>query len=152
MELSARHGGHEGTAGATLDRSPVSSDENRPSASGFDGYSGPVEKSQQQRLATNEAMFREVNERIREISDTFGHDDETHEFLCECSDPDCTQRVVLTRAEYEQVRSDPARFVVAKGHAMPEIESVVDRAKDHVVVEKEGPAAHVAIHLDTRNP
>ena len=32
---------------------------------------------------------------------------------------------------------------------MPEIESVVAQADDHVVVEKEGTAADVAIHLDT---
>jgi hypothetical protein len=32
---------------------------------------------------------------------------------------------------------------------MPEIESVVQQAKDHVVVEKEGVAADIAIHLDT---
>jgi hypothetical protein len=108
-----------------------------------------VEKPQQQRLAMNEALFREVNERIREISDSFGQDDSTYDFLCECSDPTCTKRVVLTRAEYEEVRSDATRFVVAKGHAMPEIETVVERAKDHVVVEKEGAAADVAIHLDT---
>lgn len=110
---------------------------------------GPVEKPQQQRLAINEALFREVNERIREISDSFSQDDSTYDFLCECSDPNCTKRVVLTRAQYEEVRSDATRFVVAKGHAMPEIESVVERAKDHVVVEKEGAAADVAIHLDT---
>jgi hypothetical protein len=32
---------------------------------------------------------------------------------------------------------------------MPEIESTVEQAEDHVVVEKEGTAADVAIHLDT---
>jgi 5-bromo-4-chloroindolyl phosphate hydrolysis protein len=110
-----------------------------------------VEKPQQQRLALNEALFREVNERIREISDTFVQDDATHHFLCECSDPGCTKRVVLTRAEYEEVRSDPTRFVVAKGHVLHEIEAVVERAEDHVVVEKEGAAADIAIHLDTPN-
>lgn len=97
----------------------------------------------------NEALFRDVNERIREISDSSGQKDATYDFLCECSDPGCTERVVLTRAEYEHVRSDSTRFVVAKGHALPEVESVVKRAKDHVVVEKEGVAADVAIHLDT---
>ena len=99
----------------------------------------------------NEVLFKEVNERIREISDGFGRDDETYDFLCECSDAGCTKRVVLTRAEYEDVRSDPTRFVVAKGHVMHEIEAVVERADDHVVVEKEGAAADVAIHLDTPN-
>jgi hypothetical protein len=111
-----------------------------------------MDESQQKRLARNEALFREVNERIREISDNFGDDDGTHPFLCECSDPGCTEKVVLTRAEYQEVRSDPTRFAVAKGHVLPEIESVVERAHDHVVVEKEGAAADIAIHLDTSNP
>jgi hypothetical protein len=108
-----------------------------------------MERAQEERLAMNEALFRDVNERIREISDTFGQKDATYDFLCECSDPACAERVVLTRAEYEHVRSDSTRFVVAKGHAVPEVESVVERAKDHVVVEKEGAAADIAVHLDT---
>ncbi|MBA3734409.1 MAG: hypothetical protein H0W90_04295 [Actinobacteria bacterium] len=107
-----------------------------------------MEKEQEQRLAMNEALFRDVNERIREISDTFGQKDATYDFLCECSDPECAERVVLTSAEYEHVRAVSTRFVVAKGHAMPEIESVVEQAKDHVIVEKEGEAADVAIQLD----
>ena len=107
-----------------------------------------MEKKQEQRLALNEALFRDVNERIREISDSFGQKDSTYDFLCECSDAECAERVVLTAGEYEFVRADSTRFVVAKGHAMPEIESVVDQAKDHVVVEKEGAAADVAVHLD----
>jgi hypothetical protein len=108
-----------------------------------------MERGQQERLAMNEALFRDVNERIREISDTFGQEDATYDFLCECSDPACAERVVLTRAEYEDVRSDSTRFVVAKGHAVPEVESVIKRAKDHVVVEKEGVAADIAVRLDT---
>jgi hypothetical protein len=111
-----------------------------------------MEKKQDERLALNEALFREVNERIRAISDTFGQKDETYDFLCECSDPLCAERVVMTSAEYEYVRADPTRFVVAKGHVMPEVESVVERAKDHVVVEKEGAAADIAIRLDQSSP
>jgi hypothetical protein len=107
-----------------------------------------MEEGQERRLAMNEALFRDVNERIREISDTFGQRDATYDFLCECSDPECAERVVLTAAQYEHVRADSTRFVVAKGHAMPEIESVVEQAKDHVIVEKDGTAADVAIHLD----
>jgi hypothetical protein len=111
-----------------------------------------LEKEQERRLALNEALFREVNERIRAISDTFGQKDETYDFLCECSDPMCAERVVMTSAEYEYVRADPTRFVVAKGHVLPEVESVVDRAKDHVVVEEEGEAAYIAIRLDQSTP
>lgn len=108
-----------------------------------------MDRAQEERLALNEALFRDVNERIREISDTFEQADATYDFLCECSDPSCSERVVLTPAEYEHVRAEPTRFVVAKGHALPEIESVVEQARDHVIVEKEGAAADVAVRLDT---
>jgi hypothetical protein len=107
-----------------------------------------MEEAQEERLALNEALFRDVNERIRAISDTFGQKDATYDFLCECSDPMCAERVSMTAAEYEYVRSEPTRFVVAKGHVLPEVESVIDRAKDHAVVEKEGAAADIAIRLD----
>jgi hypothetical protein len=107
-----------------------------------------MDKGQEQRLALNEALFREVNERIRAISDSFGQKEATYDFLCECSDPMCTEKLVMTSAEYEYVRAGPTRFAVAKGHALPEIESVVDAAEDHVVVEKDGEAADIAIRLD----
>jgi hypothetical protein len=67
-------------------------------------------------------------------------------------EPKGAERVVMTSAEYEYVRADPTRFVVAKGHVLPEVESVVDRAKDHVVVEEEGEAAYIAIRLDQSTP
>jgi len=95
---------------------------------------------------------RSIGDKTIEVLRTLaGREDATYDFLCECSDPSCTKKVVLTRAEYERVRADSTRFVVAKGHALPEIEAVVEHAKDHVVVEKEGAAADVAIHLDTTN-
>ena len=40
-----------------------------------------MEKKQEERLALNEALFRDVNERIREISDSFGQKDSTYDFL-----------------------------------------------------------------------
>jgi len=40
--------------------------------------------------------------------------------------------------------------VLARGHAAPEIEQVVARDTDHVVVEKQGLAARVAAKLDPR--
>ncbi len=103
------------------------------------------------RLARNEALFREVNERIADLAHGFGRD-EAYEFLCECADLTCTERVALTAAEYEHVRSDGTTFVLAPGHANPEIEKVVARQDDdHVVVEKVGVAGAVAAELDPRD-
>ena len=44
------------------------------------------------RIGKNEALFREVNERIRELTS----DERDAEFLCECGDPSCTKPIPLT--------------------------------------------------------
>lgn len=84
------------------------------------------------RLARNQALFREVNERVEDMASGRG----PVEFLCECSRTDCIETIELTVAEYEQVRADSARFVIKTGHDLPEIERVVARHVGWVVVEK----------------
>src|SRR3954454_21912327 len=103
-----------------------------------------------ERLARNEAFFREVNERIRDISDQYVSDGHVYEFLCECADTSCTDRIRLTSAEYEGIRSDSKQFVLAPGHALSAIEAVVEVQAEHVVVEKIGTAAEVVEALDPR--
>jgi hypothetical protein len=102
-----------------------------------------------ERLAKNESFFRQVNERIKDVAEGF-EGAENYEFLCECSDAACTERIPLSREEYEWVRSEPTRFVLARGHVAPEIEQVVERETDHVVVEKRGLAARISAKLDPR--
>ncbi len=104
------------------------------------------------RIGLNEAVFREVNERISEVAVSLGGDDHLHEFLCECAAPGCTERITLTLREYEHVRSEATRFVLAPGHrhVVTEIENVVERNDGHVVVEAVGAAAEVAAELDPR--
>lgn len=36
--------------------------------------------------------------------------------LCECSDEDCTEILLLTFTEWRQARSDPQRFVTLPDH------------------------------------
>jgi hypothetical protein len=102
-----------------------------------------------ERLAKNESFFRQVNERIRDVAETFQVAD-AYEFLCECANAGCTERIELSRAEYEWVRAKPARFVLAPGHTAPEIEHVVEKDHNHVVVEKLGIAGQIAAKLDPR--
>jgi hypothetical protein len=108
-----------------------------------------VESESQERLARNEAFFRQVNERINDVADRV-QGDHAHDFFCECANPECTERITLTTAEYEWVRANPTRFVLAPGHIAPEIEHVVEREDDHVVVEKVGLAGRIAAELDPR--
>ena len=106
-----------------------------------------MESESQERLARNEAFFRQANERINDAS---ASGDDGHQFFCECADPRCTERITLTTADYEWVRAKPTRFVLARGHVAPEIEHVVEREGDHVVVEKHGIAARIATKLNPR--
>jgi hypothetical protein len=112
-----------------------------------------VNKSEE-RLGRNEAIFREINERTRSLQERFGPEDPTtsyEEFLCECGDQLCVERVKLTVAEYESVRAEPRQFVVRPGHSVPRVERIVDENDRYVVVIKLGDSAEVAADRDPRS-
>jgi hypothetical protein len=100
----------------------------------------------------NEALFREVNERIEDVGTTLLPDDQPMEFLCECDDRDCVEKVSATRAEYEAIRAVGTHFVVLPGHEDPAVEHVVHQTERFLVVEKEGEAAHEAEESNPREP
>jgi hypothetical protein len=85
-----------------------------------------------ERLARNQALFREVNERI----ETMAGDNNAVEFVCECSNTDCSSTIKLSLSEYERVRSDSSWFVIKPDHDIAQIERVVSRDDGHAVVEK----------------
>jgi hypothetical protein len=64
----------------------------------------------QVRVASNQSRFREVNERLEELNREFSEIIPTGDFVCECADTDCLERVGLTIEEYEQLRSVPTHF------------------------------------------
>ena len=103
----------------------------------------------EERLARNEAVFRAVNERVEDLSES-GVDDPIA-FVCECGHADCTQEVLLTRGEYEALRSSPVTFAVAHGHEIPAIETVVSRTERYAVVEKDPGQRGVARERDPRS-
>jgi hypothetical protein len=103
----------------------------------------------ERRLARNEALFRETNEAIERGQ--WGDDPaKPVRFRCECSRMNCNEAVEATLAEYEEVRQFPRRFIVADGHDMPEIETVVRREASFVVVEKRSAAGDTAAASDPR--
>jgi hypothetical protein len=106
--------------------------------------------AREERLAKNEIIFREVNERIKDTTKASVLRGERNlGFLCECSNVDCTLRLQLVLPDYERARRDPAQFIVALGHEVPEIEEVVLVADTFQVVRKAGAAAILA---ETRDP
>jgi len=107
--------------------------------------------SREERLARNESLFREINERVREIAAAHGTDRHLYSFHCECSNTDCTLRVTVAVSDYERVRAHGSRFLVATGHNLPDIERVVEQHETWWVIEKEGAAGDLAEELDPRS-
>ena len=107
--------------------------------------------ARERRLAQNETLFREVNERIEDLALTHTDDSHLYEFLCECSNAHCDLRLSIPLSTYEQARSDPAVFIVAAGHDLPEIEDVVLRGTGFQLVRKRGQAAELAAETNPRN-
>jgi hypothetical protein len=107
--------------------------------------------SREERVARNEALFREVNERIKDVSEGVATLSET-DFVCECGDPECSDPVSLTPVEYEDVRRDATHFLIVPGHADLEIEVVIARNERFAVVAKTDPqAARIAVREDPRS-
>jgi hypothetical protein len=107
---------------------------------------------QARRVGLNESIFREVNEQIESLNRDLGTDDRTMNVICECANGECTERIEISVAEYERVRTNPLRFLIVPGHSVPEFESVVEPMDGYDVVEKvDGTAAELAEETDPRS-
>ena len=100
-----------------------------------------------ERAAANESLFREVNERIEDLASRSSF----NEFVCECSDDACDQRVGMTIEEYEYVRADSNRFFVVPAHETTDVDEVLESTARYLVVRKRGAGAVVAERLDPRD-
>ena len=94
-----------------------------------------VTRRRQIEAARTEALFRSVNEHIAAAAEDGFVDDA--EFVCECADPTCTEKVEAPLDEYEEVRTDAARFLVKHGHVDRSVEQVVSDEGEYEVVEKD---------------
>jgi hypothetical protein len=107
----------------------------------------------ERRMAENETLFREVNERVDDTAADFVGADETStcEYFCECANADCTFRVALTHAQYANLRADPRQFVVLPLHFTPEVETLVTKNEGYWLVRKTGEAGEYVERLDPRS-
>jgi len=101
---------------------------------------------QRERAAKNQSLFREVNERIEELS----RSGQLATFICECADDACDASLPLTLEEYEQIRSRSNSFFVLPGHDLPEVEEITGANDRYVVVAKVGAGGPVAERFDPR--
>jgi hypothetical protein len=113
-----------------------------------------------ERQARNEALMREVNERMADLDksaeeNNFAADETMFEFLCECGAGDgdagaCEEQVEMTLREYDEVRAQDDRFVLVSGHEDAALERVVRRTDRFVIVDKR-PAAEPLVADDPRD-
>jgi hypothetical protein len=116
-----------------------------------EAINGAIEDmSTELRLARNSAQMRSLNERVALISescDTFG----SLKFRCECGIYECNEGLQLTADAYEGIRLQSTYFLVHPDHVLYALELVVlEDAGGHVVVEKFGAAARLAVATDPR--
>lgn len=104
----------------------------------------------EQRAAKNRSLFREVNERIQPLAQTFTR---LNDFVCECAIETCTEAIALSIEEYESVRQHPARFFVSPDdeHVWPDGERILEKNERYWTVEKIGYGGSMAAKLDPRS-
>jgi hypothetical protein len=102
----------------------------------------------QERIAENQASFRETNERIEAAAYRTDFLHERVPFICECSDPACMEIIRLNLDEYENVRRSPRRFFTAPGHATAEVAAgaavIANELDGYTLVDKIGVAGEIA--------
>jgi hypothetical protein len=116
-----------------------------------------VDAERKDRLARNEVVFREVNERIEKLMqegewlDSPAPPAESLDVLCECGNAECSTPLTLPLADYERVRREPTHFLVAPGHVISEIEEVVATGRGYEVVRKFAGEGVLARKTDPRS-
>ena len=105
-----------------------------------------------ERIGRNEAIFRQVNERLGEVNAAFSSVSEQFTIVCECGDLSCTEQLAISPSDYEQVRADAALFVVLPGHEDAAVEEAVERHEEYVVLRKHpGEPERIAEDFDPRS-
>lgn len=104
------------------------------------------------RVGLNEAVFREVNERLRGFGDAGGAKEAMLDLVCECGDAACTARIEVASADYERARSQARQFLVAEGHVVESVETVIQKRDGWDLIEKHaGRPAEIAEKTDPRS-
>jgi hypothetical protein len=105
--------------------------------------------------AKNQSVFRDANERVRQLDDSVEHmdiDDLDECFTCECARQDCRERMMMSLDAYEEIRRVPTHFGVAPrmSHVFQDVERILETFHGYWVVEKFGEAGLAATRLDPR--
>jgi hypothetical protein len=100
-----------------------------------------------ERIARNEAIFREANDGIRAKAESFdGASLKRVPFICEGAEPRCRELLLLTLDEYRKARESDRWFLNAVGHdaAAGPYSQVIVATDRYVIAEKLGEAGEHA--------
>lgn len=110
-----------------------------------------------ERNAETQNRCRAANERVADVYYKFaarGALDmsvELFQLLCECGrHAPCGERVKVSAATYEFVRSDATLFILHPGHEATAVEYIIGRGEDYVIARNLGRAAEIARAADPR--
>ena len=105
-----------------------------------------------QRVGRNEALYRQINERIEDLNEAFATLTDDFAVVCECGDLDCAEQIKLSREDYERIRAIADHFILRPGHEAPDVEQSVEEHDDYIVITKhEGPPRRIAEETDPRS-
>jgi hypothetical protein len=88
------------------------------------------------RIEENERLFREVNERVAQMQASFQSGPDP-EWVCECGDETCFDKLTIPLTEYLEVREHDDWFLIVPDHEKADVEHVVSKRDGYDVVEKE---------------
>jgi hypothetical protein len=105
----------------------------------------------ERRIGLNEAVFREANERIEDLNQSFATITDELVLVCECGDGKCVDKISMSPAAYEELRADATHFAIVPGHEISDVEQVVARRDGyHVVRKNQGIPRRIAELTDPR--
>jgi hypothetical protein len=94
------------------------------------------------RNARTQALYREVNDRIRELDEGFhGHGPVT--VMCECG-RGCSERIEVPVDEYDRARRESTYFLLTAPPVVSEVDRVIEDHGSWLLVEAVGDAAGIA--------
>ena len=85
-----------------------------------------------------------MNQNIARLEERHGTTTTVPVYICECANADCTAQLPIDAATYRRVRANPRLFFLLPGHEDPQLERVVEKHRDYLIVEKTGRAGEIA--------
>ena len=111
----------------------------------------PMTEDRIRRVGENEALYRQVNERIKALSPGTAATRGEFGVICECATLDCKTQIMILPEVYERARARSDHFIVLRGHQLDDIEMVIEDHETFFVIEKTpAEAKRIAVEMDPR--